>query len=63
MTQNLRKPNIRLNVRPVHEWDARPKPNLIAGLTPVARALHWARRERECVKVPVVQNSFIEGNT
>ena len=56
MTWNLRKTNIRLNVRPVHEWDARPKQNLIAGLTPVARALHRARRERECVKVPVVQN-------
>jgi hypothetical protein len=63
MVWNLRKPNVRLNVRSTREWDARPKQNLIAGLTPIARAFHRARRKRECAKVPVVQNSLIEGNT
>jgi hypothetical protein len=51
MTWNLRKPNVRLNVRPVREWDAREKSDVIAGLTPEARQIHRSRRARECAKV------------
>lgn len=68
MTWNLRKPNIRLNVRPVREWDARPQMPR-AGLSATDRAAHRARRARECAKIPVnneipvVNNVLIEGNT
>lgn len=53
MTWNLRKPNVILDVRPIREWDSRPgRP--VAGLSPIARAIHRAYRARECAKVAVV---------
>ena len=63
MNWNLRKTDVRLNVRPVREWDARPKSGVIAGLTPEARRIHRARRERECAKVePRMQRIDLGGD-
>jgi hypothetical protein len=56
MAWTLRKPNITLRIRPIREWDARPKSDVIAGLTPKARRLHRARRERECAKISITNH-------
>ncbi len=53
MDWTLRKPHVTLNVRPIREWDARrhDPSRPIAGLSPAVRAVHRARRARECIKV------------
>lgn len=53
MSWSLKRPNVSFRVRPVRQWDARPKDmsKPIAGLSPLARALWRDKREKETRKV------------
>ena len=53
MSWTIHRPNVAFRIRSVREWDARRKDpsRPIAGLSEEARALHQAKRARECRRV------------